>query len=84
MATGRLLMLATVRLNSIACSAMRQATAKWMQPIRLASTASSVEQAPNLDGDVDGNGAVNSTDRLYVTQQIGKKLLDPLLAWLDD
>ena len=38
----------------------------------------------NLDGDLDGNGAVNSTDRLYSTQQRGKKLLDPLLAWLDD
>jgi uncharacterized delta-60 repeat protein len=38
----------------------------------------------NLDGDLDGNGAVNSTDRLYTTQQRGKKLLDPLLGWLDD
>ncbi len=38
----------------------------------------------NLDGDLDGNGAVNSTDRLYSTQQRGKKLLDPLLGWLDD
>ncbi|MFO0999029.1 MAG: hypothetical protein U0936_01720 [Planctomycetaceae bacterium] len=38
----------------------------------------------NLDGDLDGNGSVNSTDRLYTTQQRGKKLLDPLLGWLDD
>jgi hypothetical protein len=38
----------------------------------------------NLDGDLDGNGAVNSTDRLYSVQQRGKKLLDPLLGWLDD
>lgn len=38
----------------------------------------------NLDGDLDGNGAVNSTDRLYTTQQRGKKLLEPLLGWLDD
>ncbi|MFO1001424.1 MAG: fibrinogen-like YCDxxxxGGGW domain-containing protein [Planctomycetaceae bacterium] len=38
----------------------------------------------NLDGDLDGNNAVNSTDRLYTTQQRGKKLLDPLLGWLDD
>lgn len=38
----------------------------------------------NLDGDLDGNGAVNSTDRLFTVQQRGKKLLDPLLGWLDD
>jgi hypothetical protein len=38
----------------------------------------------NLDGDLDGNGAVNSTDRLFTIQQRGKKLLDPLLGWLDD
>jgi hypothetical protein len=39
----------------------------------------------NLDGDLDGNGSVNSTDRLYTSQQRGKKLLDDvLLGWLDD
>jgi hypothetical protein len=38
----------------------------------------------NLDGDLDGNGSVNSTDRLYTTQQRGKKLLDPLPGLLDD
>ncbi|MFO1000538.1 MAG: LamG-like jellyroll fold domain-containing protein [Planctomycetaceae bacterium] len=38
----------------------------------------------NQDGDLDGNNAVNSTDRLYTTQQRGKKLLDPMLSWLDD
>lgn len=38
----------------------------------------------NLDGDLDGNGIVNTTDRLYSTQQRGKRLLDPLLGWLDD
>ncbi len=38
----------------------------------------------NFDGDMDGNGVVNGTDRLYSTQQRGKKLLDPLLGWLDD
>lgn len=38
----------------------------------------------NLDGDLDGNGSVNSTDRLYTTQQRGKKLLEPLVSWLDD
>ncbi len=37
-----------------------------------------------LDGDVDGNGTVNATDRLYTTQQRGKKLLPALLGWLDD
>jgi hypothetical protein len=38
-----------------------------------------------LDGDLDGNGSVNSTDRLYTSQQRGKKLLDDvLLGWLDD
>jgi ELWxxDGT repeat protein len=38
----------------------------------------------NLDGDLDGNGSVNSTDRLYTTQQRGQQLLAPLLSWLDD
>lgn len=38
----------------------------------------------NLDGDIDGSGAVNTTDRLYVTQQVGKALASPLLEWLDD
>jgi hypothetical protein len=38
----------------------------------------------NLDGDLDGNGSVNSTDRLFTIQQRGKKLLDPMLGWLDD
>jgi hypothetical protein len=38
----------------------------------------------NLDGDLDGNGSVNSTDRLFTVQQRGRKLLDPLLGWLDD
>jgi hypothetical protein len=38
----------------------------------------------NLDGDLDGNGFVNSTDRLFTVQQRGKKLLEPLLGWLDD
>lgn len=34
--------------------------------------------------DINGNEIVNTTDRLYSTQQRGKKLLDPLLGWLDD
>jgi ELWxxDGT repeat protein len=38
----------------------------------------------NLDGDLDGNGSVNSTDRLFTTQQRGKLLLEPLVSWLDD
>jgi hypothetical protein len=38
----------------------------------------------NLDGDLDGNGSVNSTDRLFTTQQRGKKLLDDMLGFLDD
>jgi hypothetical protein len=38
----------------------------------------------NLDGDLDGNGSVNSTDRLFSTQQRGKKLLDDMLGFLDD
>jgi hypothetical protein len=38
----------------------------------------------NLDGDLDGNGSVNSTDRLFTTQQRGKLLLEPLVGWLDD
>ena len=38
----------------------------------------------NLSGDLDGNGVVNSTDRLFSTQQRGKKLLDFMLGFLDD
>ncbi len=38
----------------------------------------------NLKGDLDGNGVVNSTDRLFSTQQRGKKLLDYMLGFLDD
>ena len=38
----------------------------------------------NLDGDLDGNGVVNTVDRLYSIQQRNKKLWDGLLGWLDD
>jgi hypothetical protein len=47
-------------------------------------TAQMGRAGTNLDGDLDGNGTVNSTDRLFTVQQRGKKLLEPLLGWLDD
>jgi hypothetical protein len=47
-------------------------------------TTQSGRSGANLDGDLDGNGVVNSVDRLYTIQQRGQKLLDPLLSWLDD
>lgn len=39
----------------------------------------------NLDGDLDGNGSVNATDRNYTLRTYrGKKLADDLKQWLDD
>ena len=38
----------------------------------------------NLDGDMDGNGVVNGTDRMFTIQRRGNKLNDLLLGWLDD
>jgi hypothetical protein len=47
-------------------------------------TAQVGRSGTNLDGDLDGNGTVNATDRLYTTQQRGKNLLLALRSLLDD
>ena len=47
-------------------------------------TAQVGRSGTNLDGDLDGNGTVNATDRLYTIQQRGKSLLFALRSLLDD
>jgi hypothetical protein len=41
------------------------------------------QSGAQLNGDLDGNGVVNITDRLATTQRAGQKLRDWMLLLLD-
>lgn len=42
------------------------------------------QRGSNLNGDLDGDERVTTSDRLYAARNVGRKLRDWLLGWLDD
>ena len=42
------------------------------------------QRGSNLNGDLDGDQLVSTSDRLYAARNVGRKLRDWLLGWLDD
>ena len=42
------------------------------------------QRGSNLNGDLDGDQLVSTSDRLYTARNVGRKLRDWLLGWLDD